>query len=131
LKVGGTLGLVETDSQMNLTEVDPGFTQAQLAMVDISDVLAEERDREIRKIVETITELAQIMRDLSTLVVEQGTILDRIDRSIETTAIKVEEGVKQLQAAEKTQKMTRMMMCIIALIVGIVLLLIIVIIRHA
>lgn len=46
--------------QMNLTEVDPGFTQAQLAMVDVSDVLAEERDREIRKIVETITELAQV-----------------------------------------------------------------------
>lgn len=39
---------------------DPGFTQAQLAQVDMSGVLAEERDQEIRKIVESITELAQV-----------------------------------------------------------------------
>ena len=46
--------------QMNLADLDPGFTQSQTAMVDISHALAEERDREIRKIVETITELAQV-----------------------------------------------------------------------
>lgn len=130
IKVGGTMGLVENDSQMNLAEIDPGFRADQLAMVDNSNILAEERDKEIRKIVETITELAQIMRDLSTLVVEQGTILDRIDRNITTTAIKIEEGVKEIQQAEKHQKMSRMMMCIIGLIVGIVLLLIITVVRH-
>jgi hypothetical protein len=42
-----------------------------------------------RQVVETITELAQVMRDLSTLVVEQGTMLDRIDHNITQTAIKV------------------------------------------
>ncbi len=47
------------------------------------------------------------------------------------TAVKIEEGVKQIAAAEKTQKMSRMMWCIVGLIVAIVLLLIIVIIRHA
>jgi t-SNARE complex subunit (syntaxin) len=52
-------------------------------------VLIEERDEEIRKIVETIAELAQIMRDLSTLVVEQGTMLDRIDTNITQAAVKV------------------------------------------
>lgn len=46
--------------QMNLSEQDPGFTQAQAAVVDISLALAEERDREIRKIVETIVELNQV-----------------------------------------------------------------------
>lgn len=130
IKVGGTMGLVESDSQLNLAETDPGFMDAQLKRVDFSTALAEERDKDIRKIVETITELAQIMRDLSTLVVEQGTILDRIDRNIQMVDVKVAEGVKQIQAAEKTQKMSRMMLCIIGLIVGIVLLLIIVIIRH-
>lgn len=38
---------------------------------------------------DTIVELAQIMRDLSTLVVEQGTMLDRVDHSIAETAMRV------------------------------------------
>lgn len=63
---------------------------AVLAMqVSQAEVLIEERDEEIRKIVETIAELAQIMRDLSTLVVEQGTMLDRIDTNITQAAVKV------------------------------------------
>ncbi|KAJ9524009.1 Qa-snare protein, Tlg2/Syntaxin16-family [Haematococcus lacustris] len=130
IKVGGTMGLVESDSQMNLNEADPGFTQAQLAVVDISNALAQERDAEIRRIVETITELAQIMRDLSEMVVEQGHILDRIDRNIEKVAESVGDGVGQLKAAVETQKRSRMFLCIIGLIVAIVLLVIIVMIRH-
>lgn len=41
------------------------------------------------QVVETITELAQVMRDLSTLVVEQGTMLDRVDHNITEAAVKV------------------------------------------
>lgn len=90
----------------------------------------EERDEEIRKVVETIAELAQIMRDLSTLVVEQGTMLDRIDASISQAAAKVEDGVSQLQRAEKSQKAGRAMLCIVALLVLIAVTLVIAIVRH-
>mmetsp|Transcript_7477 Transcript_7477/g.19932 ORF Transcript_7477/g.19932 Transcript_7477/m.19932 type:complete len:324 (+) Transcript_7477:58-1029(+) len=131
IKVGGTMGLVENDAQMEgLDEHDPGFTQAQLAQVDLSHALAEERDQEIRKIVSSITELAEIMRDLATLVVDQGTILDRIDRNVEEVGIRVEEGVGQLERAEKNQKMSRMFICIVVLVVIILLLLIIIVARH-
>lgn len=47
-------------AQLELGEQDPGFTQTQLAQVDLSSTLAEERDQEIRKIVESITELAEV-----------------------------------------------------------------------
>jgi hypothetical protein len=47
------------------------------------------------QVVETIVELAQIMRDLSTLVVEQGTMLDRIDHNIVETAMKVGAALPQ------------------------------------
>lgn len=58
--------------------------------------MALEREEEIRQILETINELAQIMQDLSVLVVDQGTILDRIDYNVTETADKVEKGVRQL-----------------------------------
>lgn len=63
-----------------------------MLQVSQAEVLIEERDEEIRKVVETIAELAQIMRDLSTLVVEQGTMLDRIDTNITQAAVKVRAG---------------------------------------
>lgn len=72
-----------------MENIDPGFTAAQLAIVNNSAALIAQRDEEIQKIVEAIAELAQIMRDLSVLVIEQGTVLDRIDYNITQTAAKV------------------------------------------
>jgi len=45
-------------------------------------------------------------------------------------AMRVEEGVGQLERAEKNQKMSRMFVCIVVLIVIILLLLVIIVARH-
>ncbi|XP_039025181.1 syntaxin-41-like isoform X2 [Hibiscus syriacus] len=81
-----------------------GFNKHQMNKLKQSEFSTEEREREITQVVQSVNELAQIMKDLSALVIDQGTIVDRIDYNIQNVATSVEEGFKQLQKAERSQK---------------------------
>jgi syntaxin 16 len=59
---------------------------------DTFEFAAMERSKEINEMVENLTELGTIFKELNTLVVEQGTVLDRIDYNIE-------QGVKHTEDA--------------------------------
>ncbi|ORY73230.1 t-SNARE [Leucosporidium creatinivorum] len=67
----------------------------------------QSRNQDLRKIEETITQLAQMMQDMATLVLEQ----DESVRQIETTAVQantdVESGLKQTQTAVKSARAAR------------------------
>ena len=58
---------------------ETGFSQAQVAAMENMDVIVNERDTEITRIAESIEELAHVMKHLAELVIDQGTVLDRID----------------------------------------------------
>eukprot|EP00118_Oscarella_pearsei_P010024 m.59572 g.59572 ORF g.59572 m.59572 type:complete len:143 (+) comp34889_c0_seq2:533-961(+) len=50
---------------------DRGFTDQQLSLVGDNTAVIEERDKQIRSIVQSISELNEIFRDLADMVVEQ------------------------------------------------------------
>lgn len=53
-------------------------------------------------------------QDLAQLVVDQGTILDRIDYNVEHSVMQIKSAHRHVQKAEQNQK-TRKMQCIVVL----------------
>jgi syntaxin 16 len=93
-----------------------GFNVQQMAQLRQTEALSAEREKEITQIVESVNDLAQIMKDLSILVIDQGTIVDRIDYNITRVSTSVEQGVKELVKAEETQKKGGMVTCVLVLV---------------
>ena len=60
-----------------------------------------ERDRELTEIAKSIASLAELFKDLSALVIDQGTLLDSVEYNIEQTAIQMSEAVKELDIATR------------------------------
>jgi syntaxin 16 len=108
-------------------DVDPGFSAQQMRRVDRVEAHSYERDREVVHILQSVNDLAGVMKDLSVLIIDQGTVLDRIDYNCEMVAVTVEEGRKQLAKAEDYQKNSRLILCIyfLAAMVGVMLLVVI------
>ncbi|CAK9169005.1 unnamed protein product [Ilex paraguariensis] len=125
------MNLNRNHSRMEDDELDEmGFNEHQMAKLKKSEAFTAEREREIQQVVESVNELAQIMKDLSVLVIDQGTIVDRIDYNIQNVAASVEEGLKQLQKAERTQKKGGMVMCATVLIIMCFIMLVLLIIKE-
>ncbi|KAH8874048.1 Syntaxin-16 [Schistosoma japonicum] len=74
-----------------------------------------QREQEIHQIVQSIHELNEIFRDVAQMVVDQGTLIDRIDYNVEHTQIRVEQGLKQLTKAQSHQSKDRKMIIILVL----------------
>lgn len=96
---------------------DVGFSENQMSKLKKTEAFTLEREREISQVVESVNELAQIMKDLSVLVIDQGTIVDRIDYNIQNVATQVEEGFKQLEKAERAQRTGGMVKCATILVI--------------
>ena len=106
------------------------------AMMDLADVVDEEesqqrhRSKEIKHLVGNINDLAVLFKELSILVVEQGTILDRIDYNIETAHKDVKQAVVHIENTVKIEKSTRAKSVLVCLLVGIMVCLVLIIFKH-
>ena len=65
------------------------------------------RTKEIEELVGQTKDLAAMFKELSVLVIEQGTILDRIDYNVETALVSTKKGKKHLEGAKKASESTR------------------------
>lgn len=85
------------------------------------------REQEIDEIARSITEVADIFKDLNTMVIDQGTMLDRIDYNIENMHVSMQAASKELVKAENYQVRTRkrkLMLLLILLIIGAIMVLV-------
>ena len=62
------------------------------------------RDNELNSLLDSVNELAQLFKDMQNLVMQQGTILDRIDYNIDIASINVNQGKKNIIKADKHLK---------------------------
>ena len=101
--------------------LDAGFTEDQLLELEGIETQVENRSQEITKIAKSINELNSVFKELANLVVEQGTILDRIDYNMENVVKDTAQANKELVKADETQKSSRIQKCILALVAFIIL----------
>ena len=94
--------------------------------------MVDQRESEITRIAKSIEELAQIFKELAVLVIDQGTILDRIDYNMESAVEHADEGIVDDSDTEPLhQKIALPMRCIIALVVLIAIMLIVLVVKNS
>lgn len=71
--------------------------QQQLVVSGANDVAIAQREREINDIAKGIIELSDIFRELQTMIIDQGTMLDRIDYNVERMATDVKQADTELK----------------------------------
>lgn len=111
--------------------MDPNQSLDQQQQVELEQMNedATAREKEIIRVAQSINELAQLFKELNVLVIDQGTILDRIDYNVEQAKERVEKGVEDLKAADDISQKAVTAKCIGILVIIVVVLLIALVIK--
>lgn len=117
---------MESDADKSYSEST--LLQTTHKQLTSNDSAIMKREREITDIAQGIIELADIFKDLQAMVIDQGTMLDRIDYNVERMATDVKAADKQLTVATGYQKKSvkrKIILLLIIIIAGMFILLII------
>lgn len=121
------------DASLQDSDADRSFSQstlqaAQQTMLHSNDAAISHREREIEDIAQGIIELSDLFRDLQNMVIDQGTMLDRIDYNVERMNTDVKGAEKELKVASGYQKNTtkrKIILLLLLIVVGLFILLLI------
>ena len=92
---------VSAKNQSGLTLQSKSQLQSQSQEIPNIDLNLEQRTNEIAQIASSISELAELFRDLGSMVVEQGTVLDSVEYNVQVTATELKDAVKELKVAQQ------------------------------
>lgn len=129
-KGGKSSVFVDADDEEE--DVESGLHLSEAEGMVLGDVKQDlhARDKEIQKIARSIEELTGIFKELAVLVIEQGTILDRIDYNMDMVVDQVDRANDELEKVVKSQKQGRPHKCIIILLIIIFVLLVLLGLKH-
>ena len=104
---------IETNDNFNFIELNDISTNSSdhnennnenFLMKEEPDEILKHRDIEIEKISKKMNNLQELFKDLNIIVIEQGTILDRIDYNIDIACEHVKKGKKNIIKADENYK---------------------------
>jgi syntaxin 16 len=116
------------------SDADRSFSQSTLQaasqqkLLHSNDAAIAQREREIEDIAQGIIELSDLFRDLQTMIIDQGTMLDRIDYNVERMTTDVKAADKELNVASGYQRKTtkrKIILLLILIVAGLFILLLI------
>ena len=96
---------------------EPSFAQQQ--QHQRQDAQLAQREEAVDGIATSVVHLAEVVQDLAQMVIDQGTMLDRIDFNLENVRVSTEAAVRELTSADRHQRRGRMLNCILCLAMGI------------
>jgi syntaxin 16 len=92
--------LINSSKQEN----NPDSTINNFLLTTDNNSALQQRDNQLNNLLNSVNNLAQIFKDMQTLVMEQGSILDRIDYNIDIAATNVTSGKKSIVKANEYHK---------------------------
>lgn len=92
--------------------------EAQKARMELREV--EMREMQIKKIENSVIEVNKLFKEINQLIMEQGEVLDTVEKHVEEAVSKVEDGNVQLVQARKSQAAARRKkICCIGILVAV------------
>lgn len=117
----------DADKSYSQSTLQQSSAQSQ-RVLHSNDTAIAQREREINEIAQGIIELADIFKELQSMIIDQGTMLDRIDYNVERMAVDVKGADKELTVATGYQKKSlkrKIILLLLLLVAGMIILLVI------
>jgi syntaxin 16 len=112
------VGEDDTINEINtFMKEEENIQKENFLMTDNSQHILKKRDNELNLLLNSVQDLAGIFKDMQSLVMEQGSILDRIDYNIDIASTNVVKGKNSLIKANEYHKNNCFRNIIIVLIV--------------